>query len=256
MAKLWYDPAAGGTQLKVWDDAQVLERSSIAADLASFQLFRDLDDNARTYLATGGIAGAGISGGWPDLASFDAYLDGEIDRFADLLDYFDYESRVETLTVRDGDWFLPEAVESVTHEEVGSEASFAIDNDGGGDPNAPLNSTYWQSNAAGARELVVRVRGYRKKLLGIRLRTNSGDARAQLQALEVRAANGLESLDDPGNVVATGVDVDDLANWYEVDFVKTARYVKLVASTSAHTNVDHLRIRSLQVRVGIINHEK
>lgn len=252
MAKRYYQLAGGGTQLNVYDDPQMLDQAALQGQLDAFVLFRSLDDTARGFLAQGGIPGAGIAGGWPDLASFDAYLDGEIDRLRDVLDYFSYESRVENLTVRDGAWVTPEALSSVSHANVGEPGTNTIDGDFG---------TWWQSDQAGVRSIVWQVRPYPKHILGVRFRVPNTDVRAQIQNVTIKAAGGLPLIDDPGNVVETGVDFTYLGDiWVEHMFpppgVFSKRWLKMEFSQSLHVlDADQVRIREVEVRVGVTNHE-
>ena len=91
----------------------------------------------------------------------------------------------------------------------------------------------------------------------MRFRTNSGDTRAQLQGVTIRAANVRSKLGDAENVVASGVNLDDQNAWYQVDFAKSkCRFIRLEFSQSAHTDPNITRIRSIQVRVGVTNHDK
>ncbi len=263
MANRYYDPINGGVDLQIWKDPQVLSRADLEAERDTLLSVQGLSDALRTTIAQSGLSAIGLpsfAGSETTLADFDSYIDDELDRLRDTLDVFDYESGSASISIRTGDWFLPEAVEDVSAEESGNEAGFAIDAVGGGDPdpNDPLSSTFWQSNAAGLRVITFRLRSYTKRVEGIRLRTNAGDARSQLQGLTVKASNSLNLIDDPSNTQVTGVNVDDLtAPWYQIDFVKArCRYIRLECSTSAHTNPDHVRIRTIQARVGIINHDK
>lgn len=250
MAKLWYQLGGPG-QINVYSDPQVLNQANLQTELATFQAIQGLDDQFRTWIASSGLAAAGIPGGFPDLQSFDDFLDDEVDRLADVLDYFDYEARQESITVRDGDWFVPEAVESVSDEFNENVAARSIDGD---------NATWWQSNATGERSIVYRVRSYRKRMSEIRLRiSGAGEGRTQLQGLTVRASAALGQIDAPGNVMASGVDLShDGDAWLEVAFAspKRARFIKLETSGSLHSNPDQVRIREIQVRVGVTNHDK
>lgn len=247
MAKLWYEPRASGAELQAWNDPQVLTRTSIEDSLAGLQTFRQIAPEARTLLALGGVPGAGIRGGWADLASFDSYLDDEIDRLADLLDVFDYDSRTESITVRDGANFSP-SIESVSSEEIGFEGALAVDGD---------NASWWQTNTAPA-SIVVRVRDHRKMITGVRLRTTAGDLRAQLQGVAISVSGGVAAIDDPGNVIESGIDFTYAGDpWIEHTLAskKRGRYVKLDIGGSLHGS-NAIRVRELEVRVGITNHEK
>ena len=250
MAKLFYQNAGGGN-LNVYDDPQVLVQSDLQAQDTALDEIIALSDTLRTFLAQGGIPGLGIPGGFSDLASFDSYLEDESERIKDILDYFDYGTRVENLTVRDGEWVVPEALESVSDEAPGEEGTKSIDGD---------NGTWWQSNASGTRTIVFRVKSYKKKFEQIRLRiSNANEDRAELQNVTVKAAAALVNIDDAGNTIGTGVNFDHGGdNWMEYVFPtkKRARYLKLEIPGSLHSNPDQVRIREIQVFTGIHNHDK
>lgn len=268
MANIFYDPILSGTAMQIYKDPQVITKVDFEAARDDLINIQAIPQSLREDLALQGVtAGFVVIPGFPTpdpeqpektpLELFDEYVDAELDRVSDILDYFDYESGTAGFSVRTGDWFLPEAVEDVSDEDVGQEATLAIDAVGGGDPdpNDPLNTTYWSSSTPGLRVITFRLRSYTKRCEGIRLRTNNGDTRAQLQGLTVKASNSLGQIDAPENLEASGVNVDDAAGWFEINFVKVkCRYIRLEASTSAFGDV--LRIRSIQARVGITNHDK
>lgn len=252
MAKLFYQlGGGGGTLLNVYDSPQVLVQSDLQNSRDVLQEITTLTDATRLALAQGGIPSLGIPGGFQSLTDFDTYLDDELERYLDILDYFSYESTVENLTVRDAAWFLPEALESVSAEEVGAEGALSIDND---------NGTWWQSDASGTRTIVFRVRSHQKKIEGLRLRvSNASEGRAQLQNVTIKASAALATIDNVDNVQATGVNFTwGGSNWIEYTFptAKTGRYLKLEVPSSLHSNPDQVRIREINVRVGIINHDK
>ena len=244
---LHYEPKAGGTELHVTKDPQVLTVASMQDELTMFTEVRGWSDASRTALAQGGIPSLGIDGGFQSLEDFDTYLEKEFDRLADILDYFGYDSRVEQMTVRDGDWFVPDSVEDFSAENVGEETPFAIDGD---------NSTWWQFD--GAADITFKVRDHKKMITGLRLRTTSGDLRCQLQGVDIYASQGIGAIDDPGNLLDSGIDFTYAGEaWMEhvLSKKKRARYLKLVIPASLNGS-GHVRIREFNVRVGITNHDK
>lgn len=249
MAKKFYERTGGGTAMNIWTDPDVWQQAEFQDQLPVLQDIRALTDEARTYVALTGIPSLGIPP-TADLVSFDDILDDEIDRLLDILDYFNYDGKDETITVRDGAWVTPIALESVSDENVGEEGIHAIDQD---------NAAWWQSDAAGLRSIVFRVRDYRKMVVGLRLRTTAGDERTQLQGVSVSASQALGMIDDPSNVIETGIDFVYAGNaWMEhiLASKKRGRYLKLDCSLSLHTTPDQIRIREIEVRVGITNHDK
>lgn len=253
----WAQTKAADTELHQFREPIVTLKTDLETDLPVLQEIQGLSDELRTAIGAGGIGG--LIPPQSDLQALDDYLSDEVDRIRDQLDYFDsdHENRTENLTVRDGAWYLPEALEAPLPDDDGTNVvANAIDNDGSG-PNTPLNSSYWMSTINGTRVLIVRLRGYRKRVEGIRLRTNNGDTRAQLQNVTIKAAASLARIDDAENLVARGVNFDGASAWTEYSFVKArCRYLKLEIPSSNHSNPDHIRIRTLQVRVGITPHIK
>lgn len=253
MAKLFYQLGGPG-QLNIYDDPQQILQTDLENTRDVLAELLSLSDLTREALAQGGVPALGIPGSFESLSQFDDYLSDERDRILDVLDYFGYETRVENLTVRDAAWYTPEAIESVSHENVGEEASNAIDGDFG---------TWWQSDDASGnpRTIVFRVRSYPKKFMGFRLRiSNAGEGRVQLQDVTIKSSGALAMIDDPGNVVEAGVDfAHDGDAWMEYNFAMGAggrRYLKLEIPASLHADPDQIRIREIEVRVGITNHDK
>lgn len=256
-----YDDVAG--TIEVINENQVLPLADMAVQLAAFRQVRQFDDATREKLALGAPGFFIAQGQFSGLADLDQFLDDEIERFANLLDLTSYAKAPFTIGgTADHDWFIPEAIESFTDETVGGEAVNAIDAVGRGspDPNDPENSTYWQSESTGVRQLTLRLRDYSKKVEGIRLRVNASDGRAALQDVTIKCSNGLGMIDDPSNVVATGIAFDNVGQAM-VEYIFPSpkyrcRYIKIEASQSAHSRPDELRIRSFQARVGVINFDK
>lgn len=249
MAKLFYQNAGAGF-LNVYEDPLLEDEAALTALLPQLQEVQALSDSLRGVIAQGGIPQLGLASAG-SLEAFDDALVDEIERVQDILDYFSYETRVENLTVRDGLWITPVALESVSDENVGEEGVLAVDQDFG---------TWWQSDASGLRSIVFRVRDHRKMVEGLRLRCPSTDERCQLQGVTVRGAAALALIDDPGNVLDTNVDFTYAGNiWIEHTLAqkKRLRYLKLDVSQSLESSgTDSLRIREIEVRAGITNHYK
>lgn len=250
MAKVNYQLANGGTELHIEDDAQVIVLSDLQGQLTAFQTIASLDDQTRTWIATSGLASAGVPGGFPDLGSFDEFIEDEVDRLRDILDYPSYETAQVSKTVLDGAWQTPVAIESASHEEVGSEATQAIDGE---------FDQWWQSNTSGVRTLVVKLRDYKKRYSKLRLRILGGDDRTKLQDVTLKMSVALVMIDEPQSIIAQNVDFDHQgAAWTEFVFPnkKNGKYLKLEMATSLHSNPDELRIRELELFATITNHDK
>lgn len=249
MAKQFYQ-LIGGTNIVVWDDPQDLTtQAELQAQVDALLPFQGLSDGARTLLAQGGVPGAGIPGGFPDLASFDTFLTDEIERLQDIVDYYDYDSKQETISsVRDGAWYVPEAIEAFSDETVGNEASLSIDGN---------NATGWQP-ATEPASITYRVRTHRKNFEGIRLWIPNNTLKTELQGLTIRASQALGMIDDPANVMATGLDLSYSGTaMQEILFgsKKRARYLKLDIDGSNHAQ-NQILVRTIEVRVGVFNHDK
>lgn len=249
MAKIYWQLAGGGTLLRVYQDPEEAEQADVSGRLLIMQEIRGLSDGTRTLWAQVGVPQIGI-GVFPSLQDFDDLLDTEIDRLSDILDYYDYDARDETLVVRDGAWFTPVAVESVTDENSGEEAVKAIDGD---------FTQWWQSDAAGERKIVFRIRDYNKRLTGLRLRTTAGDERTWLRAATISVSGAIGAIDDPDRIASSNVDFDyDGDAWMEHTLASpmTGKYLQIAVSTSAFSNSDQVRIREIEVRVGTLGHDK
>lgn len=253
MAKLLYQLGGGsGSLLNVYDDPQVLVKEDIQNSITASQEIRDLSDETKTLLAQGGVPGLGIpsfGGSGLGLDSFNDYIDEDLERLKDTLDYYDYDTRQESLTVRSGSWVVPISA-SASHTENGSDISSSYDQDYG---------SWWESDITGSREVIFQVRDYKKKMFGIRMRIPNTDERAQLQNVTIRGSNNINMIDDPDNIIDTGVNFTYVGNiWVEHYFssTKSGKYLKLEFSGSLHSNPEQVRIRDIEIRVGIINHNK
>lgn len=235
-----------GEELHVWRDPIVILEADLQAQLPVLQELRALSDEARVQIAASGLPTLGIQA-QPDLESLDDFLDTEIDRIRDVLDYFNDYSVVtaEIPTAFEGAWYTPEAVESFTDDD-GNVAANAIDDNLG---------TFWQSVSSGPRQITVRLRDYRKRMERIRLRVPSAGMREELQDVTIRIATMLPALDLPQNIVDTGVDFDYAGNaWVEHTFSTPvyARYLRL--ETAGSSQGDPIRIREMDIWVGVQPH--
>ena len=230
MAIRWYRPKAGGTKLELYIDPEEYDQAEEQTALAEIQELQGLGDANRTLVAT--------ALGHDNLGGFDDWLQARAEELQDRLDYYDYQNRDETVTVRDGAWFTPEAVEAHSGEEVGNEAVNMIDGD---------NGTWWQSNLDQTHVIDLRLRSYKKRISNMQIR-RGGNVRSQLQNLEIRAANSLGGLNNDGNIIASGVELLTEADWNEIAISKkTCRYIRL-SFTSAHAS-NEARIREIEVWV-------
>lgn len=247
MPKIFYQQdGVDPTQIFVWADPATEDTDELGNDtLTALQQLQTLGDESLALLAGGGIPG--LVPPQPDLQTLKDFIDKEVNRRRDILDYPSYDLKTEQiLNVFDGMWMLPEAVESVSHENVGEEGPLSIDG---------LNTTWWQSDQAGLRVATYRLRTYTKRLERIRLRSPVGDLRAQLQNVTIKVANTIANLDS--NVVDSGVNFTHAGNdWIEHPFPSphNGLYIRIETDDSLHAS-DHIRIREVQSRVITRRHD-
>jgi len=224
----WLDPKI----LKLWADPEDYDQAAMQEYLSRLETLAALDDETLLILANDQ---AGI-GNVRDV------LQAEIDRYKDILDFFDYEKTPQTFQTADGTWFTPEAVEAVCGEDVDQGADLILDAD---------HNTYWQHSVDEEHQIDFRVRSYLKKMTKVRFRRFSNE-RTELNNLTISAAWTLGALDNPSNVVATGATLSTVADWNEVEFTspKRAKYLRLSGFGSAHAS-NHARIRTVEVWVTV-----
>lgn len=234
--RIW-EPKDGGTRLLVADDKLEFTQAADQARITVITEIQNLSQAARESLA----------GGVDNLAAFDTALENEEFDIRDRLDYYAYDTRAENLTVADGAWFTPEAVEAFCGERVNNEATNSIDGD---------NGTVWQHFVDEAHSITYRLRSYPKKITKVRFRYNLAEPpREQLSNLNIRASRALSQIDEVGNLLDSGLNitwpVGQGATWVEHTLTtpKTnARYVKLDGFGSADGS-NHAQIREFQVWV-------
>lgn len=238
MAKRLWEEITGGTDLKLWVDPEPVNKVADVAEQARLQSIRDGNTDIRTELAE--------CGGYPDLASFDDFIQTEIDNLKDRVDSYDYDTRVHNLTVMDGAWFTPDSVQSVESEDVGNEADKAIDGN---------TVTFFRDSVNHQHVIVFKLRDYSKKISKIRFWYATGlSARERLNNMDVHAANAIPNIDDPSNILETGINI----TWPGVGGVwvehvlavkkNRMRYIKLVVDDTDNGN-NHIQIREFQVWV-------
>lgn len=237
MARRWYEPKNGGTKLQLHIDPHEFVQADDQARLAIVQEIQGLSDALRVELAT--------SKGFQDLDSYDSALQDEEWSLLDRLDYYDYENRQESLSVRDGSWFTPEAIESFCGEHQTNVATNSVDGD---------NTSIWQHFQTERHQIIYRLRGYPKKVTKVRFRYGTLlPARERLKNLDIRMARDLSQIDVAGNLLEEGLDIDwPLLGGAWVEHVLTtpkhnARYIKLEFDTDDLSN--NAQIREFAVRV-------
>lgn len=238
MARRWYESKSAGTALQIFEDASLFTQVDDTDRVNAVAAIRALSDNVRTAIA--------LDCGFPNLQAYDDELEEEEYELRDRLDYYSYENRNENLNVRDGAWFIPEAVESFPGELVGFEAALMIDGD---------NVSQWRYTPplpTDRLEWVLRLRSYPKKITKIRFRHGGpGNIAEQLIDVNVSAAKALSQIDEASNIIVSGIIPNWLAgSWVEIVFPTpkiNARYIKINCNTNSLVN--EIRVREINVRV-------
>jgi hypothetical protein len=231
MAIRWYRPVSGGTELELYIDPGLYTEAQDQLDLALFEEAFESSDSLREQLAA--------ANGFSNLGEYDAYLEDQIWEIKDRLDYYAYETTAKNVTVADGAWFTPEAIEEFCGEHPTNVAANSIDGD---------NVSIWQHFQTHQHSIVYRLRDYPKKITKVRFRYgNTEPEREQLQDLNIFAARNLNMIDDAGNQVLTNANPTWPVGggvWVEVvlDTPKTnARYIKLLFDTADASNNGQVR---------------
>ncbi len=225
MARKYWE-RVGGNQIRFYDEPLDLKKDEVDDRIAELQAILALPDNIKELLAQ---ANPGIE----DEAAFDQIFEDEIEQLADQRDYWDMDQIVENITVVETGFWSPSAaalgpgtIESVSSEQVGFEAIQAIDG---------VNGTEWQTDALGGPHEIVFGWGYKKRFDGIRWRVGAAVGNPQAwEGVSIWIANGLNGLDDPGNLALDNVDIAVVGTltdpWLEVDFPakESGRYCRIV----------------------------
>lgn len=233
--RLWEEITAG-TDIKLWVDPEIYNKTAVTSERNYFQDILDASVALRTELAQ--------CQGYEDLESFDSFTQDRIDSANDLLDSFDYVTKVQNLTVKDGAWFSPDSIQSVESEDVGNEASRSIDGN---------TVTFFRDSVNHQHVIIFKLRDYPKKISKIRF-WYTGSARERINNMDVHAANAVPNIDEPENILETDINLDwGVVNdvWIEHTLASKknkARYIKLVVDDTDNGN-NHIQIREFEVWV-------
>lgn len=230
MSRRFYEPVSGDLQLFSQAETIFVE-AELQEDLLILNELRALSEETRTELA--------IQQG-KSLEAYDETLDLEYERTSDILDFYGYDNTTLNITVKDGTWFTPEAIEDVCGEDAGHEAVLTIDG---------LNATYWEHDVTEDHQITWRLRDYKKRFPKLRVRVGSG-LRTKLTGVDIYVANTVAGLDKPENLVATGVALIGDNVWQEIDLGgdQNARYIRFTGFRSQNAN-DYVRLHEIAVWV-------
>lgn len=239
MVQFW-EPKVSNTELLIRRDLSTFKKVDDDARKAVIDDYQALSTLTRTSLA-GEL-------GFADLAAFDDALRDEEWEILDRLDYYStYDTRTENLTVADGAWFTPIAVESFCGETSTNVVGNSIDG---------VNTTFWRHAQNHQHSVIYELRAYPKKISKIRFRYNSTEpANERLNNMDVHAARAVVNIDDANNILETGINITWPTGagsvWVEHTLAKKsprARYVKLVIDDTDNVS-NTLQIREFAVWV-------
>lgn len=238
MAKRLYSEVTAGEELGIFDDPPIFNKTDDTAALADIVEIRGLAASIRTRL--------GACGGF-SLSEYDDYLEEQFEDLSERLDYYDYATTTKNITVLDGAWFSPDAVESFGGEDVGNEATRSIDG---------MNNTFWRDSVNHQHHIIYQLRDHTKKISKIRFRYGASEsARERLNNMDVHSSKVIEKIDDEENILETGINISWPTGAGEVWVEHTlatkkhsARYVKLVIDDTDNGS-NHVQIREFEVWV-------
>lgn len=238
MPSRWYQPQSASTELNLFIDPTLYIETEDEDNLADLQSLQACDDFVRQQLAEFSI--------FPTLETYDADIQDQVHDIQDRLDYYSYDTRVQNLTVADGAWYSPIAVESVLGEDLGDEAVDSINGN---------QSDFWRDSTNHQHEIIYELRGYPKKISKIRFFYGSGEsARERLNNMDVHAARSVVNLDEPENILETGINISwptPGGVWVEHTLASKknkARFIKLVIDDTDN-GANHCQIREFEVWV-------
>lgn len=234
MARRFYEPVNGDLQL--WSDPNIFVEAELQEQLDIIEEYRALSYEAREELAP--------RLNYTSVEEFDDDLDDQRERLSNLLDFFNYEDDSLTITIKDGAWFTPIAVQAVCGEEVDHEAILSIDG---------FNNTYWEHRTDEAHEITWQLRDYNKRIAGLEVRLGN-NIRTQLTNLDVYVSKKISGLTKPENLVATGVNLTTPDAWNQISFSHKAmgKYIRFTGFGSVHSgNV----VRIQEVRAWVVTIE-
>lgn len=231
MAKRFYSEVTAGTDLGIFDDPPIYNKTTDETLLALVVEQQALSDNIRTLLA---------ACGGRSLEEYDAYLEDRFDELSERIDYYDYTTIVKNITVMDGAWYTPDSVHSFCGETGTDVVGNSIDG---------ANNTVWKHSVNERHSVIYKLRDYPKKISKIRFRYNASEPVIErLSNLDVHAAKHPANLDDPENILETGINIiwptGQGATWVEHTLAtkkNRATYIKLLFDTAHANNTSQVR---------------
>lgn len=235
MAVRLYEPKAAGAELQLWADPQRYVKIELEEELSALEELIALSPEARE-----------LANGQLDREDWDEFSAAQRARLKNLIDFFDYDTKVVDLTVADGAWFQMEAVEDFCGEEAPRPAVDSIDGDTG---------TFWQHDQDHAHQITWRLRDYEKRVSKVRVWLGA-NARSKLNNLDIYVANSVGGLNLPTNLAITGASISTADAWNEIDFTieQVGQFVRFTGFGSQNS-VDESRIREVEAWVETIEYD-
>lgn len=173
------------------------------------------------------------------LEEYDDELTAEWEELSARLEIYGMSNKVINLTVRDGKWMSPASVESFCGETSTNVAANSIDGDTG---------THWRHVTNERHSIVYKLRDFPLRVERIRFFYNASlPVNEQLENLDVHMAKALVNIDDPDNILETGINI----TWPGTGgvFVEhtlatpkaSAVYIKLLFDTASAINTGQIR---------------
>jgi hypothetical protein len=245
-----YQRQASGAEIKFWVDPAQYVKADMPGQIQVLEDVLALSNDIKTWIIQNGMTG------FTTIQEFDDFIEAELWKLKDILDYFDYQAEEETLWNYKYMWMTPEAVESFCGEDVTDPATNAIDDDPATNAIDDDPATRWHHSTNEVHTIVFRLRTYPKKLTGVRIMLYSGSPAEHLRNVTIKAARDISQIDEASNIMATGVDFATDAQWNEHIFASAkhnARYIKLEINSTDHA-ANNCRIREFDAKVETIDY--
>ena len=166
-------------------------------------------------------------------------LQDEADTINARLMFYGMPNTTVNLTVREGDWFSPDSVNSFCGETSPNVATNSIDAN---------TATHWRHVLNERHSIVYKMRDFAVRIERIRFFYNTSlPVNEQLTNLDVHMAKELANIDDAANILETGLNITWPGTggvWVEHTLATpkaSAVYIKLLFDTASAVNTGQIR---------------
>jgi len=250
MAQEFYERKSA-TKIIKWQVIEEIIKDDLIGDINELKELEALSEGTKEQLLNNAPE---LAGSTPDInktlvENFDTAVKKKREKFQDLLDYWDYDrlpaSGIEQIQASWADLGKlaqgsGAVVQSVCGEEVGLEAIRALDG---------ATGSHWEHDADERHSITIDLT-YPKTFDGVRLWIPNATPRFDLNDVVIRCSASLGAIDNPENIISSGVAFSGDGVWSEHIFAggkKRARYIKLDNMDSAHSS-NAIRVREIEVR--------